>query len=96
MMRGMVIDMNDQQLLTLAQLQGFLNGTVAVDFAVAAEERYDFIARTGRSGTRPRGPRRRTTGPRNSRRGAARARAATCAGILPKVTIAGPCTGSLP
>ena len=42
----MVIDMNDQQLLTLAQLQGFLNGTVAVDFAVAAEERYDFIART--------------------------------------------------
>jgi transposase InsO family protein len=42
----MVIDMNDKQLLTLAQLQGFLNGTVAVDFAVAAEERYDFIART--------------------------------------------------
>ena len=38
--------MNDKQLLTLAQLQGFLNGTVAVDFAVAAEERYDFIART--------------------------------------------------
>jgi transposase InsO family protein len=45
-MRGMVIDMNDKQLLTLAQLQGFLNGTVAVDFSVAAEERYDFIART--------------------------------------------------
>ena len=39
MMRGMVIDMNDRQLLTLAQLQGFLNGTVAVDFSVAAEER---------------------------------------------------------
>ena len=46
MMRGMVIDMNDKQLLTLAQLQAFLDGTVAVDFAVAAEERYDFIART--------------------------------------------------
>ena len=46
MMRGMVIDMNDKQLLTLAQLQAFLNGTVAVDFSVAAEERYDFIART--------------------------------------------------
>ena len=48
MMRGMVIDMNDRQLLTLAQLQGFLNGTVAVDFSVAAEERYEFIARTVR------------------------------------------------
>jgi len=46
MMRGMVIDMNDKQLLTLAQLQAFLNGTVAVDFSVAAEERYEFIART--------------------------------------------------
>ncbi len=45
MMRGMVIDMNDKQLLTLAQLQAFLDGTVAVDFAVAAEERYGFIAR---------------------------------------------------
>jgi len=48
MMRGMVIDMNDKQLLTLAQLQAFLNGTVALDFAVAAEERYEFIARTVR------------------------------------------------
>ncbi len=46
MMRGMVIDMNDKQLLTLAQLQAFLDGTVMVDFSVAAEERYDFIART--------------------------------------------------
>jgi hypothetical protein len=46
MMRGMVIDMNDKQLLTLAQLQAFLNGTVAVDFSVAAEDRYGFIART--------------------------------------------------
>ena len=38
--------MNDKQLLTLAQLQAFLDGTVAVDFAVAADERYEFIART--------------------------------------------------
>ena len=48
MMRGMVIDMNDEQLHTLAHLQAFLNGTIEVDFAVAADERYDFIARTVR------------------------------------------------
>lgn len=47
-MRGMVIDMNDEQLNSLAQLQAFLDGTAAVDFAVAADERYDFIARTVR------------------------------------------------
>lgn len=47
-MRGMVIDMNDEQLHTLAELQAFLDGTMAVDFAVAADERYDFIARTVR------------------------------------------------
>jgi hypothetical protein len=46
MMRGMVIDMNDKQLATLAQLRAFLEGTTAVDFAVAADERYEFIART--------------------------------------------------
>jgi len=46
MMRGMVIDMNDKQLATLAQLRAFLDGTVAVDFAVATSERYGFIART--------------------------------------------------
>ena len=46
MIRGMVIDMNDQQLLTLAQLQAFVDGTVAVDFQVTGEERYGFIART--------------------------------------------------
>lgn len=45
-MRGMVINMNDEQMHTLAQLQAFLDGTTAVDFAVAADERYDFIART--------------------------------------------------
>src|ERR1700693_3413000 len=48
MMRGMVIDMNDRQLLTLAQLRSFLNGTVALDFAVAPDERYALIARTVR------------------------------------------------
>ena len=45
MMQGMVIDMNDKQLATLAQLQAFLDGTTVVVFAVAPEERYDFIAR---------------------------------------------------
>ena len=45
-MEGMVIDMNDKQLATLAQLRAFLDGTTAVDFAVAAAERYAFIART--------------------------------------------------
>ena len=44
----MVIDMNDEQLHTLAELQAFLDGTVAVDFAVVADARYDFIARTVR------------------------------------------------
>jgi transposase InsO family protein len=48
MIRGMVIDMNDKQLHTLAQLQAFLDGTVAIDFSVVAEERYDFISRTVR------------------------------------------------
>jgi hypothetical protein len=38
-LRGMVIDMNDEQLKTLADLQGFLDGTVMMDFAVAGEER---------------------------------------------------------
>jgi transposase InsO family protein len=44
----MVIDMNDEQLHTLAQMQAFVDGTVAVEFAVAVEERYGFIARTVR------------------------------------------------
>ncbi len=38
--------MNDEQMHTLAQLQAFFDGTTAVDFVVAADERYDFIART--------------------------------------------------
>ena len=48
MIRGIVIDMNEERLQTLAQLQAFLDGTIAVDFAVAGAERYDFIARTVR------------------------------------------------
>ena len=48
MMRSMVIDMNDEQVHTLAQMQAFLDGTVALEFAVAAKERYGFIARTVR------------------------------------------------
>ena len=42
-MRGMVINMNDEQLHSLAQLQAFLDGTITVDFAVVDDERYDFI-----------------------------------------------------
>jgi hypothetical protein len=45
-MRGMVIDMNDEQLRTLADVQGFLDGTVTMGFTVAEDERYAFIART--------------------------------------------------
>ena len=48
MMRGMVIDMDDEQLRSLDDLQGFLSGTVAMDFTVARDERYEFIARTVR------------------------------------------------
>ncbi len=46
-MRNMVIDMNDEQLHPLDQMQAFLDGTVAVEFAVTAEERYGFIAPHG-------------------------------------------------
>jgi hypothetical protein len=48
MMQGTVIDINDEQLHTMVQLQAFWDGTIAVDFAVAVDERYDFIARTAR------------------------------------------------
>ncbi len=48
MMQGMVIDMNDAKLQTLAQVRAFLKGTVTVVFAVAANERYEFVARTVR------------------------------------------------
>jgi hypothetical protein len=39
MMRGMVIDMKDRQLLMLADLRSSLDGTVALDFAAAPDER---------------------------------------------------------
>ena len=45
-MQGMVIDMNDEQLGSLADLQGFLDGTVTMDFTVVEDDRYEFIART--------------------------------------------------
>ena len=45
MIRGMVIDMNDNQFHTIEQLRAFLKGTIAVDFSVSARERYDFITR---------------------------------------------------
>lgn len=48
MIRGMVIDLNDKQLTTLMQLQTFLDGTLALDFALAPDDRYEFIARTVR------------------------------------------------
>lgn len=48
MMRGMVIDMNDAKLQTLEQLRAFLNGTLAVEFSLAPEERYAFVGRTVR------------------------------------------------
>jgi len=41
-----VIEMNDEQLRTLADVQGFLDGTVTMDFTVMDDERYAFIART--------------------------------------------------
>ena len=40
----MVIDMNDKQLATLAQLQAFLDGTTAVDFAVAPKKAFTTFA----------------------------------------------------
>jgi hypothetical protein len=46
MMRGMLIDMNDKELHTFAQLRAFLERTVAVSFSVAANERYEFFTRT--------------------------------------------------
>ena len=48
MIRGMVIDLHDEQLHTVARLRAFLDGTVAANFPVATNERYDFIARTVR------------------------------------------------
>ena len=38
--------MNDEQLRTVVDMRGFLDGTVTMDFTVASDERYAFIART--------------------------------------------------
>ena len=38
MMRSMVIDMNEDQLQTLAWIQAFLDRTVPVEFSVTLEE----------------------------------------------------------
>ena len=48
MMRAMVIDMNDAKLQTLDQVRAFLEGTIPIDFSLAPNERYDFVARTVR------------------------------------------------
>ena len=48
MKRGMVIDMDDAQLQTLDQVRAFLEGTAAMGFSVAPDERYEFVARTVR------------------------------------------------
>ena len=45
-MRGMLIDMDDEQLRTLADVQEFWDGTVVMEFAVAEDERYAFVAQT--------------------------------------------------
>jgi hypothetical protein len=42
-MHGMVIQMNDEQFQTLAQLQAFVDGSAAMNLAVSAAERYGFI-----------------------------------------------------
>jgi hypothetical protein len=48
-MQGVVIQMNDEQFLTLAQLQAFLERTLAVDFqsspkSITASSRAQFTA----------------------------------------------------
>ena len=48
MLRSMVIDMDDEQLHAPGQMQAFLDGTIALEFAVSAEERYGFIVRAVR------------------------------------------------
>ena len=45
-MHGMVIQMNEEQFQTLAQLQAFVDGSAAMNLAVVAAERYGFIVRT--------------------------------------------------
>ena len=44
-MRGMVINMEEAKLQTLAQIKAFLDGTSEVAFRVPKEERNQFIER---------------------------------------------------
>ncbi len=55
-MRDMEIEMNDEQLRTLTDVQSFLDGTVAMDFTLASEERWPGFSPTN---PRPWGPQRR-------------------------------------
>jgi len=45
MMQGMVIDMGEARLQTLAQIKAFLDGTTGIPFRVPKAERYRFIER---------------------------------------------------
>jgi len=45
MMRGMVIDMEEARLQTIAQVRAFLDGATAITFRVPKAERYPFIER---------------------------------------------------
>ncbi|HMC13920.1 MAG TPA: hypothetical protein VKG67_06230 [Gallionellaceae bacterium] len=45
MMRGMVIDMEEARLQTLAQVRAFLDGTTEVAFRIPKAERNSFIER---------------------------------------------------
>jgi hypothetical protein len=44
-MRGMVIDMKEARLQTLAQVRAFLDGTTEIAFKVTTAERHSFIER---------------------------------------------------
>jgi hypothetical protein len=48
MMRGMVIDMEEARLYTLAQVKAFLNGTAEGAFRVPKAERHRFIEHVAR------------------------------------------------
>ena len=45
MMQGMVIDMEEARLQTIAQVRAFLDGATEIAFRVAKTERYPFIER---------------------------------------------------
>ena len=45
MMRGMVIDMEEARLQTIAQVRAFLEGATEIAFRVPKAERYPFIER---------------------------------------------------